>query len=72
MSNAHLTQAELSRRWRISRFTLERWRCRGRGPRFLKIGGRVLYRLEDVEAYEVANLQDKTAAGAAPLQQPAC
>ena len=36
----------------ISPRTLERWRWTGEGPAFLKIGGRVIYRLEDVEAYE--------------------
>jgi len=32
----------------------------GRGPRFLKIGGRVVYRLSDVEAFEAANLHANT------------
>jgi hypothetical protein len=50
----HLNQIELSRRWRISPRTLERWRWLGRGPAYLKIGGRVAYRLEDVEAFETA------------------
>ncbi|MGE4278699.1 MAG: helix-turn-helix transcriptional regulator [Magnetospirillum sp.] len=48
----HLNQIELSRRWSLSPRTLERWRWLGQGPRYLKIGGRVVYRLEDVEAFE--------------------
>lgn len=48
----HLNQVELGRRWRISHRTLERWRWLRQGPRYLKIGGRVVYRLEDIEAYE--------------------
>lgn len=52
----HLTQAELARRWRKSERTLERWRLRGEGPPHLWIGG-VLYRLEDIEAYEEAQLR---------------
>lgn len=48
----HLRQAELARRWGISPRTLERWRWTGDGPAFLKIGWRVAYRLEDVEAFE--------------------
>ncbi len=48
----HLNQVELGRRWRISHRTLERWRWLKQGPRYLKIGGRVVYRLEDIEAYE--------------------
>ena len=59
----HLNQVELSRRWSLSPRTLERWRWLGEGPRFLKIGGRVVYRLEDIEAYEAEQVRDSTAAG---------
>ena len=52
MSVTHLNQVELATRLKISPRTLERWRWTGEGPAFLKIGGRVIYRLEDVEAYE--------------------
>ena len=62
----HLNQVELSRRWSLSPRTLERWRWLGEGPRFLKIGGRVVYRLEDIEAYEVEQMRDSTAAAEAP------
>lgn len=50
----HLTQGELAQRWRISPRTLERWRWLHQGPRYLKIGGRVVYLLGDIEAYEAA------------------
>jgi hypothetical protein len=62
----HLNQVELSRRWRLSPRTLERWRWLGEGPRFLKIGGRVVYRLEDIEAYEAEQMRDSTAVSEAP------
>ena len=52
MSLTHFNQVELAARLKISPRTLERWRWTGEGPAFLKIGGRVVYRLEDVEAYE--------------------
>jgi hypothetical protein len=52
MTLTHLNQDDLSARWKISPRTLERWRWTGEGPKFLKIGGRVIYRLVDVEAYE--------------------
>ena len=61
----HLNQIELSRRWSLSPRTLERWRWVGEGPRYLKIGGRVLYRLADVETFENEGLRTSTAAGAA-------
>lgn len=50
----HLNQVELGRRWSMSHRTLERWRWEGHGPRYLKVGGRVLYRLADIEAFEAA------------------
>jgi hypothetical protein len=50
----HFNQVDLSRRWNISPRTLERWRWLSQGPEYLKIGGRVVYRLEDIEAYEAA------------------
>ena len=53
----HLNQIELSDRWGISHRTLERWRWIGEGPPYLKIGGRVVYRLEDIERYEQEQLR---------------
>ena len=52
MTTRHLNQTELAARWTISPRTLERWRFTGEGPQFIKIGGRVAYRLEDIEGYE--------------------
>lgn len=48
----HLRQADVAERWNVSPRTLERWRCTGQGPQFLKVGGRVVYRIEDIEAFE--------------------
>lgn len=56
-----LSQKELAARWNLSPRTLEQWRWRGVGPRYLKLGGRVVYRLADVEAYEGARLHQNTA-----------
>jgi predicted site-specific integrase-resolvase len=52
MTEQFLNQARLANRWQISPRTLERWRWKGEGPAFVKIGGRVVYRLEEIEAYE--------------------
>lgn len=52
MSEVCLSQIELAARWKISHRTLERWRWAQEGPRYLKLGGRVIYRLSDVEAFE--------------------
>jgi hypothetical protein len=58
----HLNQIDLSRRWKLSPRTLERWRWLRQGPEYLKIGGRVVYRLEDVEAFETRQLRQPTSA----------
>ena len=57
----HLNQIDLADRWNISPRTLERWRWTGEGPQFVKLGGRVVYRLEDIEAFEAEQLRDRTA-----------
>ena len=38
--------------WIISHSTLERWRWTAEAPKFIKLGGRVIYGLEGVEALE--------------------
>jgi hypothetical protein len=52
----HLSQRDLAQRWHLSPRTLENLRWQKKGPTYLKVGGRVIYRVEDVEAYEEANL----------------
>jgi hypothetical protein len=46
--------------WSVSGATLERWRCEGIGPVFLKLRGRVLYRQCDIEQYEESCLSAST------------
>lgn len=68
----HLRQKDLAARWHISPRTLERWRWLGRGPQFLKVGGRVVYRLEDVEAYERERLRENAGPASAAVIAGAC
>lgn len=60
METIHLNQRDLAKRWDISEATLERWRSGGIGPIFLKLQGRVLYRLVDIERYEESCLSIST------------
>lgn len=53
----HLDQERLARRWAISPRTLESWRSLGKGPPFMRLGGRVAYRLQDIEAFEQSQLR---------------
>lgn len=61
-SNSELLRpAEVSREYRVSEQTLSNWRWSRRGPRFLKAGGRVLYRRSDVERWLDDNATDPAA-----------
>ena len=60
MTVKHLNQQQLAQRWDRSEASLERWRSEGIGPVFMKLQGRILYRLEDVEAFEIASLRQST------------
>lgn len=62
------TQEQLAERWQISPRTLEQWRWLGKGPKFLKVGARVLYRPSDIESYEVPQVCQNTSG---PLPQEA-
>ena len=53
----HLTQLDLARRGRLSTRTLERWRWLRYGPAYLRLGKVVVYRLEDVKAFEASQRQ---------------
>ncbi|HEX4595658.1 MAG TPA: helix-turn-helix domain-containing protein [Bryobacteraceae bacterium] len=58
MDIRHLNQVQLARRWSISPRTLERWRWLKQGPGYLKIGGRVVYRIDEIEAFETSRLHE--------------
>ena len=57
MSSTNLSPEQLAARWDVKIETLQRWRCDGVGPRFLKIERHVRYRLEDIESYESVSLR---------------
>ncbi|MFG1204407.1 helix-turn-helix domain-containing protein [Xanthobacter aminoxidans] len=46
---------------KMSPVTLNTWRCRGRGPKYVKLGGRVFYRPDDLEAFIRSSVVDPTA-----------
>lgn len=55
-----LTPSELADRWNLGVATLSQWRWNGRGPLFLKLGKRVMYRIEDIESFEGQTLYGST------------
>ncbi|MDE2029182.1 MAG: helix-turn-helix domain-containing protein [Alphaproteobacteria bacterium] len=60
MEEIHFNVYQLAKRWGLSPDTLDRWRQRGKGPRFLKIGGHVVYRIADIKDYEEQQLRQIT------------
>lgn len=56
MTNETLTTEQLAERWGISPQTLDNWRSSKKGPDYVKMGGVIVYRLEDVRRYEMGNL----------------
>ena len=60
MTIKHLNQRQLADRWDLSEASLERWRTEGIGPVFMKLQGRVLYRVEDIESFENESLRKST------------
>ncbi len=65
MNTYHLDEKQLAERWSISVKTLQAWRLKGGGPRFIKLGRAIRYRLEDIENFESENIQDSTSEVAA-------
>jgi predicted DNA-binding transcriptional regulator AlpA len=47
----------------LAKNTLAKWRCQGRGPRCIKLGGRVRYRMSDIDAYLHERTVDPSASG---------
>jgi hypothetical protein len=65
----YLREKLLARRWGLSPRTLERWRHDTHGPAYSKIGGRIVYRINDIEAYEAAR---RRVASAVPSHTDGC
>ena len=40
----------------VKRGTLEVWRSLGKGPRYLKLGSRVVYEIEDLDSFAAARV----------------
>ena len=48
----YVTSRELADRWRLSDQTLANWRHAGKGPPFIRVGGRVLYPISGIQSFE--------------------
>jgi len=57
-----LKTPEVAKQLRVTKATLESWRCRGGGPQFVKYGRAVRYRPEDIEIFLEKSLRSSTSA----------
>ena len=57
---ALLTEQEAARLLKVTVKAVQGWRYRGGGPRFVKVGRCVRYRLEDLQAFVLAALRSST------------
>lgn len=66
-----LTSTELAIRWKLTRKTIEKWRCAGKSPPYKKIGGRILYKTEDIKKFEDEAERHHTSMTEAPFLKSA-
>lgn len=61
----NLTTKEAAKRLRLNANTLANWRMQGTGPRYIKMGRKVLYPMAEIEAFEQRQLRGSTSQGIA-------
>jgi hypothetical protein len=70
-SDCILTEREAADRLYAKPPTLTKWRARGRGPAYLKLSGKIRYRLSDIEKFIESSRVDPAAVepGTRPRQR---
>jgi len=56
----YLSEKALAKRWGIDFRTLQKWRCQGMGPPFIKIGIAVRYTPESIKTFEEQQMRSST------------
>ncbi len=69
-SSNNLTTPQAARYLNFEETTLEQWRWNGRGPRFVKIGRHVRYRLSDLDAFIQERVFASTTEAQAARREP--
>jgi predicted DNA-binding transcriptional regulator AlpA len=63
MADSHLTISDLAEREDVPEGTVYQWNSKGTGPRYMKIGRHVRYRLSDVVTWENSRYADTERSG---------
>lgn len=61
MNKYHVSPEQLAANWGMHPGTLANWRVQGKGPKFVKVGRKIWYKLEDIAAYERSRTVSSTA-----------
>jgi predicted DNA-binding transcriptional regulator AlpA len=56
----YLRTREAAERLRVAASTLANWRSQGRGPRYARLGGVIVYPAAELDAFVEANLRNST------------
>jgi excisionase family DNA binding protein len=56
----YLTRKEAAQYLRLSNRTLEKWACLGEGPAFRRLGRRVIYDREELDAFAARDRRTRT------------
>lgn len=67
MRTIYLTSKEVAIRWKLTPETMKKWRCAGKSPPYRKLGGRILYKIEEIERFEAEALRYHTSMTEAPF-----
>jgi predicted DNA-binding transcriptional regulator AlpA len=59
-----LTEAQVAEKWGLSRKTLQAWRIKGGGPKYVKMGRSVRYSEDALAEFQQSRTQDSTSAEA--------
>lgn len=62
-NNDLLKPREAGAEIKTSEATLASWRCLGKGPKYVKLGGKIFYRRGDLQAYVADRVVDPALRG---------
>lgn len=55
-----LSVEEFAHHLKVSPLTLQKWRCNSKGPKFIKVGSKVIYRGQDIKEWLNKHIYENT------------
>ena len=72
MDNEMLTTRDVSKQYKLTESSLEKWRVAGVGPEYMKLSRKVMYRRTDVERWLSENRRRSTSDSARKNEREGC